>query len=147
VTDPLAIAQDNDWNDNDWNDEFQASDGLISRLYRANEQTILDVIAPLSPRQRAGLAAFCYRRSHLHPVGLTIAATCEQLTLMQVLGTAVGTVLFKQSQQRRAPTERAPGANRPKITLSRVQVDRHQFDLDQSDDTEAAVEDELQVVA
>jgi hypothetical protein len=142
VTEPLAVAYDDDWND-----EFLASDELISRLYRANEQTILDVIAPLLPRQRAGLAAFCYRRSHLHPVGLTIAATCEQLTLVQVLGTAVGTVLFKQSRQRRVPAERAPGVHRPKITLSRAQVDRRQFDLEQSDETDADVADELQVVA
>jgi len=139
VIEPFAAPSNNDWND-----EFVASDQLISRLYRADEQTILDVIAPLPPRQRVSLAAFCYRRSHLHSVGLTIAATCEQMTLMQVLGTAVGTVLFSQSRQRRARVERAPGVHRPRITLARAQVDRSQFELEQSDDTEAVSEDELQ---
>jgi hypothetical protein len=137
----------------DWNDEFVASDVLISRLYRANEQTVLDLIARLTSHERAGLAAFCYRRSHLHSVGLTIAATCEQLTLIQVLGTAVGTVLFGQSRARRAPVDRSPGSHRPKITLARIQLDPRQFALNEPDETqavremEAAVDGELEVMA
>jgi hypothetical protein len=107
----------------DWTDEFVASDSLIGRLYRATEATILELIAPLPPHRRAGLAAFCYRRSHLHGVGLTIAATCEQLTLMQVLGTAVGTVLFTQAQARKVTATRAPGSHRPRITLARINID------------------------
>src|SRR5262245_31202938 len=107
----------------EWNDEFIASDSLVGRLYRANEQTILEVISPLEPRQRAGLAAFCYRKSHLHDVGLTIAATCDQLTLIQVLGTAVGTVLATQARARKAALDRVAGSHRPKITLAKINID------------------------
>lgn len=133
----------------DWHDEFIASDTLFNRLYRADEQTVRDVIAPLTPHQRAGLAAFCYRRSHLHPVGLIIAATCDQLTLIQVLGTAVGTVLFNQSREGRARVGRPAGAPRSKITLARRRVDAPlpQFDLDETDLADAAGEGQLEVVA
>ena len=117
--DSPALAPTHD----EWNDEFIASDALVGRLYRADEQTILQVIAPLAPRQRAGLAAFCYRKSHLHDVGLTIAGTCEQLTLIQVLGTAVGTVLFTQARTRRAAVNRLAGTQRPKITLAKINID------------------------
>lgn len=131
----------------DWHDEFVASEELISRLYRASEQTIRDVIAPLTPRQCAGLAAFCYRRSHLHSVGLTIAATCGQMTLTQVLGTAVGTVLFKQSRQRRTPVGRVPGAHRPKITLARPQADPRRFGFEEPKEAAVIVKGELTVIA
>jgi len=112
-----APAQD------EWNDEFIASDALVGRLYRADEQTILAVISPLAPRQRAGLAAFCYRKSHLHEVGLTIAATCDQVTLIQVLGTAVGTILSTQAHARKVAADRVAGSQRPKITLAKIKID------------------------
>ena len=112
-----APAQD------EWHDEFIASDALVGRLYRADEQTILAVIAPLAPRQRAGLAAFCYRKSHLHDVGLTIASTCDQITLIQVLGTAVGTILSTQAHARKVAVDRVAGSQRPKITLAKIRID------------------------
>jgi hypothetical protein len=106
----------------EWFDEFVASDALIGRLYRADEAVILDLVSSLQPYERAGLAAFCYRRSHLHPVGLIIASTCEQSTLMQVLGTAVGTVLFAQSRARKPVVSRVPGGHRAKITLAKIGI-------------------------
>ncbi len=131
----------------EWNDEFVASNSLIARLYRADEKLVLELIEPLTPRQRAGLAAFCYRKSHLHQVGLTIAATCDQLTLIQVLGTAVGTVFFNQSRERKAVPGRPTGAPRSKVTLARFQPDprRAQIDLD-DDEGEAAPVQELALV-
>jgi len=130
----------------DWTDEFIASDSLIGRLYRADERTILEVIAPLEPHRRAGLAAFCYRRSHLHGVGLTIAATCEQLTLMQVLGTAVGTVLYTQAHARKMTAHRAPGSNRPKITLARIKIDVAPPEVPADDPVDELEEQEYELV-
>jgi hypothetical protein len=124
----------------EWHDDFVPSDSLITRLYRADEQTVLDVIGPLTPQQRAGVAAYCYRRSHMHSVGLAIAATCEQQTLMQVLGTAVGTVLFSQSRHRHAPADRTPGSHRPKITLAKVQADVSPRELNLDDPNQAGDE-------
>jgi hypothetical protein len=141
VTTP-ALARSID----DWDDEFVASDSLFNSLYRADEQTILRVIAPLTQHQRAALAAFCYRRSQLHSVGLTIAATCEQLTLIQVLGTAVGTVLHNQSRQRRAPVGRAPGVHRPKITLAKLRTDIPVAEGDIYDRHRSAAADPLEVL-
>jgi hypothetical protein len=124
----------------EWHDEFVASDALISRLHRATEVQVLDLIASLSPHQRAGLAAFCYRRSHLHGVGLMIAATCDQVTLIQVLGTAVGTVMFNQSRERKPVPDRAPGSHRPKITLAKIQGHVPPPDVDPDEALEESAE-------
>jgi hypothetical protein len=102
-----------------WNDDHVVPDELVGRLYRAGENAVLELTATFSPRQRANLAAFCYRKAHMHGIGLAIAATCDQDTLMQVLGTALGTVLFSQSRERPEPV-RAPGSNRQKVTLAKV---------------------------
>jgi hypothetical protein len=126
----------------EWNDEFIASDTLVGRLHRADEQTILQIIAPLAPRQRAGLAAFCYRKSHLHEVGLTIAATCDQLTLIQVLGTAVGTILSTQAHARKAAADRSAGSQRPKITLAKINMDLGPRYIVEDEPVEVEVEDE-----
>jgi hypothetical protein len=91
---------------------------LIGRLYRASETVVLDAIEIFSPQERANLAAHCWRKSHLHGVGLMIAATCDQTVLIQTLGTALGSVLFAQSRERTVQPERVVG-NRGKITLSR----------------------------
>jgi hypothetical protein len=145
VVDSPALAPSID----SWNDEFVASDALIARLYRADEKRVLDLIEPLTSRQRAGLAAFCYRRSHLHPIGLMIAATCDQLTLVQVLGTAVGTVFFNQSRERRVAPGRPGGAPRSKVTLARFQPPHRPYvdlDSDELDEVEAAPDQALALV-
>ena len=41
-------------------------------------------------------------KAHLHGIGLTIASTCELATLVQVLGTACGQIIFDQSHARKA---------------------------------------------
>ena len=130
----------------DWNDEFVASDALIGRLHRASEKAVLDIVASLAPRERAGLAAFCYRRSHLHAVGLMIAATCEQSTLIQVLGTAVGTVFFAQARERKPVVERVPGTHRPKITLAKIRIDVAPPEADPDEPIDEIVEHEPELV-
>jgi hypothetical protein len=146
VVDSPALAPSLD----EWNDEFVASDALIARLYRADEKLVLELVEPMTSRQRAGLAAFCYRRSHLHPIGLMIAATCDQLTLVQVLGTAVGTVFFNQSRERRVVPGRPGGAPRSKVTLARFQPDPHRpyvdLDSDEPDEIETVADQRLALV-
>jgi hypothetical protein len=102
-----------------WNDDHGVPDELVGRLYRAGENSVLELTATFSPRERANLAAFCYRKTHLHGIGLAIAATCDQDTLMQVLGTALGTVMFGQSRERPQPV-RSYGSHRAKITLAKL---------------------------
>ena len=101
-------------------EEFFISDELVGRLYRSSEQAILEIAAGISPRDRASLAMFCYGKAHLHGIGLTIASTCELATLVQVMGNAVGQIIFDQSHARKAAVERATPTRRPsKVTLAR----------------------------
>jgi hypothetical protein len=60
------------------------------------------------------LALFCYHRSHLHSLGLAIAATCDEDDLVRV-----GAALFARSQEAPKPAPLAsPNANRRKVTLA-----------------------------
>jgi hypothetical protein len=65
------------------------------------------------------LALFCYRRSHLHTLALSIAASCSERDLIQ-LGGRVGSTLYTLSRE--APAARAAPSlsygNRKPITLS-----------------------------
>ena len=91
---------------------------LIGRLYRASESTVFDLLPELSLQDRAYLAMFCYRKSHLHRIGLAIAATCDENVLVQTWGTALGQTLYTQSREAPPAPQRAPGQHRSKITLA-----------------------------
>jgi hypothetical protein len=54
----------------------------------------------------------------MHKIGLAIAATCDQETLTQALGTAFGQTLFMQSRERQVEPTRS-GPSRSKITLAK----------------------------
>jgi hypothetical protein len=100
-------------------DDQVVPDDLIGRLYRATENTVADLLPDLSSQERACLAMFCYRKSHLHRIGLAIAATCNESVLVQTWGTALGQALYAQSRE--APPEqpqRPSGHHRSKITLA-----------------------------
>jgi hypothetical protein len=65
------------------------------------------------------LALFCYRRSHLHSLALSIAASCSERELTE-LGGRVGVALYALSRQSPA-THSTPSSsygNRKPITLS-----------------------------
>lgn len=91
-------------------------DELLGRLFDADESAVDEITASLSMRQRANLAVHCYRKSHLHSIGLAIAATCDQATLAQMLGTTIGGTLYAQSRARPILVERK--SYRPKVTLA-----------------------------
>jgi hypothetical protein len=98
-------------------DQF-VPDDLIGRLYSANESAVFDMLPELSPQDRAYLAMFCYRKSHLHNIGLAIAATCDEIALISTWGTALGQTLYAQSREKPPAPLRAPGPHRPKVTLA-----------------------------
>ena len=91
---------------------------LIGRLYRATESSVFDMLPELSIQDRAYLAMFCYRKSHLHRIGLAIAATCDETVLVQTWGTALGQTLYAQSREPPPAPARTPGPHRSKITLA-----------------------------
>jgi hypothetical protein len=94
-------------------------DELLGELYSASKLGLPALVATMPPGIRAMLALFCYHRSHLHSLGLSIAASCDEDDLVRV-GGRVGTILFTRSRE--APPRQQPlashQANRRKITLA-----------------------------
>jgi hypothetical protein len=101
------------------NDFCPVRDELLGEMYRANENGLPMLVESVSSDVRAMLALFCYRRSHLHSLALSIAASCNERELIQ-LGGRVGSTLYALSRE--APTTRSTPSssygNRKPITLS-----------------------------
>jgi hypothetical protein len=100
------------------NDFCPVQDELLGEMYRASEHGLPQLVASVSPDVRAMLALFCYRRSHLHSLALSIAASCSERELIQA-GGRVGSTLFTLSREpvSRGSTSSSYG-NRKPITLS-----------------------------
>lgn len=93
-------------------DDQAVPEELTARLYQATETSVGDVVAGLSLAQRANLAMFCYHKSHLHRIGLKIAATCDKASLIAAWGTRLGQALFEQAHAPELVPVRVP--HRPK---------------------------------
>jgi hypothetical protein len=123
------------------NDFCPVQDELLGEMYRASEHGLPQLVASVSPDVRAMLALFCYRRSHLHSLALSIAASCSELELVHA-GGRVGSTLFALSRQPvgRSSTTASYG-NRKPITLSTkplTQLAPLEDDLDDADFAEFA---------
>jgi hypothetical protein len=100
------------------NDFCPVRDELLGEMYRANENGLPKLVESVSSDVRAMLALFCYRRSHLHSLALSIAASCSERELIE-LGGRVGATLYALSREPAASS--APSSaygNRKPITLS-----------------------------
>jgi hypothetical protein len=96
------------------------SEELIGRLHRATEDSVLDIVAAFRANERASLAMYCYRKSHLRGIGLAIAATCDLKSLVQEWGSILGRSIFAQSRERSEESAARMGMRpRPQITLAR----------------------------
>src|ERR1019366_757985 len=80
------------------NDFCPVRDELLGEMYRANENGLPKLVESVSSEVRAMLALFCYRRSHLHSLALSIAASCSERELIQ-LGGRVGSTLYALSRE------------------------------------------------
>src|ERR1700730_9795227 len=89
------------------NDFCPVREDLLGEMYRASENGLQQLVESLASDVRAMLALFCYRRSHLHALALTIAASCDERELIQ-LGGRVGSTLYALS--------RAAPATRPAVS-------------------------------
>jgi hypothetical protein len=118
-------------------DDQTVPEDLIGRLYRATESSVFEMLPDLSVQDRAYLAMFCYRKSHLHRIGLAIAATCDENVLVQTWGTALGQTLFAQSREAPPAPARAPGQHRAKITLATLGGPAWMSSSDVDDEDEA----------
>jgi hypothetical protein len=99
------------------NDFCPVRDELLGEMYRANENGLPKLVESVSSDVRAMLALFCYRRSHLHPLALAIAASCSQRELVE-LGGRVGSTLYALSREPAALSAPSVYGNRKPITLS-----------------------------
>ena len=92
-------------------------DELLGELYRANDLLVPGFVSTLAPDIRASLALFCYRRAHLHSMGLAIAASCDEDSLVWA-GGSVGAFVFACSRQASPREVQSPRTDRRKITLA-----------------------------
>jgi hypothetical protein len=118
-------------------------DELLGELYRANDLFVPGFVYTLAPDIRAPLALFCYRRSHLHSIGLAIAASCDKDSLVWA-GGSVGAFVFACSREASPREVQSARADRRKITLAtgvlRVFADDHDMALDAPTDSLPSVE-------
>jgi hypothetical protein len=99
-------------------DDQLVPEELVGRLYSATEGAVMDLVDRFTLLERANLAMYCYRKAHLHGIGLAIAATCDQSTLETTWGISLGRALYAQSRERPV-TPPTPATQRSKITLAR----------------------------
>src|ERR1700692_4475325 len=99
------------------NDFCPVQDELLGELYRANENGLAQLVESVSSDVRAMLALFCYRRSHLHSLALSIAARCSERELIE-MGGRVGSTLYALSREPARRTLSSTYGNRKPITLS-----------------------------
>jgi hypothetical protein len=100
------------------NDFCPVREELLGEMYRANENGLPQLVASVSSDVRAMLALFCYRRSHLHSLALSIAASCTEGELIE-LGGRVGSTLYALSREPAARDMPSSSyGNRKPITLS-----------------------------
>ena len=120
------------------NDFCPVRDELLGEMYRANENGLPQLVHSVSSDVRAMLALFCYRRSHLHALALSIAASCSERELIE-LGGRVGSTLYALSGKPSAHS--APSSsygNRKPITLSTKPLSTFVPVHDELDDEELA---------
>jgi hypothetical protein len=100
------------------NDFCPVRDELLGEMYRANANGLPVLVESVSSEVRAMLALFCYRRSHLHSLALSIASSCSERELIQ-LGGRVGSTLYALSREpaSRSTPSSSYGHRKP-ITLS-----------------------------
>jgi hypothetical protein len=97
------------------NDFCPVRDELLGEMYRAGASGLPRLVESVASDVRAMLALFCYRRSHLHSLALSIAASCSERDLIQ-FGGRVGSTLYALSRE---PATRATSSSHRKpITLS-----------------------------
>jgi hypothetical protein len=102
------------------------SDEFLGDLYRSNSQEVSVLVGTVRSETRASLALYCFRRAHLHDIGLAIAATCNEEDL-DSLG-AAGTLLHLRSREDAPKRVTHYQALRRMVTLSTGPL--HSFSAD-----------------
>ena len=98
-------------------DACPVEDELLGTLYRASPHGLAELVRTVPAQTRAMLALFCYRRSHMQGLALTIAASCERRDLVE-WGGALGSAIHEQALQSQRKTTAVEPNSRRKVTLS-----------------------------
>ena len=69
----------------------------LGQLHQASPPEAVEIANTLPEGQRARLAAFCYNKRHLHALGLMIASTCEEQSLIDACSVS-GSAIYEQSR-------------------------------------------------
>jgi hypothetical protein len=117
-------------------DSCPVRDELLGEMYRANENGLALLVETVSSDVRAMLALFCYRRSHLHTLALSIASSCTERELVH-FGGRVGSTLYALSREP-ARAASATSHGRKPITLSTKPLSTFVPLVDELDDDEFA---------
>src|ERR1700687_4355412 len=99
------------------NDFCPVRDELLGEMYRANENGLPRLVESVSSEVRAMLALFCYRRSHLHSLALSSAASCSNRAVLQRGGRVASALYALSCEPPARPAPRAYVSRKP-ITLS-----------------------------
>jgi hypothetical protein len=101
------------------NDSCPVQDELLGEMYRASEHGLAKLVETVSSDVRAMLALFCYRRSHLHSLALSLASSCSERELVQFGGRAGSALhaLSRETPSARTAVSPSHGGKKP-ITLS-----------------------------
>jgi hypothetical protein len=121
------------------NDFCPVPEELLGEMYRADESGLPRLVESVASDVRAMLALFCYRRSHLHALAMTIAASCEERELIR-LGGRVGSTLYALSRDASSsrPAVSTPYGHRKPITLSTKPLSTFSAFEDEDSDGELA---------
>lgn len=97
-------------------------DEILKRLLDSAATAATEIGGELPTEQRAALAAYCYRRSHLRRIGLQLAAQCEKADLVREAGTA-GEMIYIQSRAAVTASDDVntrPRGSKPPVSLYTV---------------------------
>jgi len=85
-------------------DDCPVTEGTFQKLLQSNVASAAEVTRTLPEEQRSRLAVFCYKKAHLRPLGMAIAATCSRRSLIEESGHA-GALIYSQSRDPQIRTE------------------------------------------
>ena len=119
---------------------------IIEEVTSSGPADAVSVAASLPEAQRAILAQFCYGRRHLRHLGLLIAGTLSQQTLMQTFGGA-WEVIQKQAKDpdKTLASEKRPASEQGKRTISLATVGQAPIQSREEDDDLDRDEDFTQI--
>ncbi|NNF80255.1 MAG: hypothetical protein HKN05_19720 [Rhizobiales bacterium] len=123
-------------------DDITVPEEIIEEVTSSGPADAVSVAAGLPEPQRAILAQFCYGRRHLRHLGLLIAGTLSQQTLMQTFGGA-WEVIQKQAQDpdKTLASEKRPASEQGKRSISLATVGQAPIQSREEDDDLDADED------